>query len=622
MAVVPVRRLLLAFAAALVFAAPAEAARFRPCEGQRAVRCATVTVPLDRSRAARGRIALHLERFRAPRATRRVVLLIAGGPGQASAGVFDLRQEARLFTRSTLVAFDPRGTGKSGLLRCRGVEGRADAFTGGALAAQAARCAVTLGARRRFFSTRDHVEDIEAVRQELGVRRLVLYGTSYGTKLALAYAQAHPEGVERLLLDSVLPTDKPDPLGVGTLRAIPRALRALCLAGGCSGPSAARSAVALGNRLVSRPLRGSVLTAGGGRRAVRLRGVDYVGLLVEADSNPGLAAELPAAIGAARAGDGLPLLRLVDLLRTTGRVRVRELSPALFLSTVCADGPFPWSPLDSLTTRAASFRAAVAALPPGALGGFGAWAASAGTAGICLRWPGAPTAPLEPVRLPDVPVLALAGDLDTRTPVADALAVVRRFRRGRLLVVPGVGHSVLGADVSGCSLRVVRTWLAGRPTRSRCPRVAPLVVPLRAYPRSVRSLEPLLVPGARGRTLRGAVLTVREVGAAFLLGVASGSERIRVAGLRGGRLSAAGFDGLRLEGYSLVPGLRLTGTLRPDFSVLGAGRLRFVGTVAVCGPRAVEGVVRLAPGGRIQAVLDGIRVGQPGVSLGRIPACR
>ena len=41
----------------------------------------------------------------------------------------------------------------------------------------------------------------------LGLGKIGLYGTSYGTKLALAYALAYPQNVERLLLDSVLPTE-------------------------------------------------------------------------------------------------------------------------------------------------------------------------------------------------------------------------------------------------------------------------------------------------------------------------------------------------------------------------------------------------------------------------------
>jgi pimeloyl-ACP methyl ester carboxylesterase len=46
---------------------------------------------------------------------------------------------------------------------------------------------------------------MEAVRHALGVDRIALFGLSYGTKQALAYARAHPKNVDRMLLDSVCP---------------------------------------------------------------------------------------------------------------------------------------------------------------------------------------------------------------------------------------------------------------------------------------------------------------------------------------------------------------------------------------------------------------------------------
>ena len=46
---------------------------------------------------------------------------------------------------------------------------------------------------RDFYSTHDHADDTEAVRVALGVDKIALWGTSYGTKLALAYALALPD---------------------------------------------------------------------------------------------------------------------------------------------------------------------------------------------------------------------------------------------------------------------------------------------------------------------------------------------------------------------------------------------------------------------------------------------
>src|SRR5207247_3134200 len=102
-------------------AAPAARTLFAPC-GANGLQCATVNVPLDRSGATPGTVSLHVEELPAPGMPRGVLFLIAGGPGQASSGAFTLGANA-LELRSeypgyTLTAFDPRGTGRSGLLRC------------------------------------------------------------------------------------------------------------------------------------------------------------------------------------------------------------------------------------------------------------------------------------------------------------------------------------------------------------------------------------------------------------------------------------------------------------------------------------------------------------------------
>lgn len=50
-----------------------------------------------------------------------------------------------------------------------------------------------------------HVADLEAIRRHLGREQLTLVGYSWGALLAMLYAVAHPERVERLLLISPAP---------------------------------------------------------------------------------------------------------------------------------------------------------------------------------------------------------------------------------------------------------------------------------------------------------------------------------------------------------------------------------------------------------------------------------
>ena len=51
-----------------------------------------------------------------------------------------------------------------------------------------------------FNTTPDLVDDLERLRQHLGIERWLVFGGSWGSTLALAYAQTHPERVSALVL--------------------------------------------------------------------------------------------------------------------------------------------------------------------------------------------------------------------------------------------------------------------------------------------------------------------------------------------------------------------------------------------------------------------------------------
>jgi len=99
------------------------------------------------------------------------VLFLHGGPG-AGAGAVHRRFFDPAFWR--VVIFDQRGAGRSRPL--------------GSLVAN---------------TTADLVEDIETLRRHLGLERWLLFGGSWGSTLALAYAQAHPDRVIGLVLRGV-----------------------------------------------------------------------------------------------------------------------------------------------------------------------------------------------------------------------------------------------------------------------------------------------------------------------------------------------------------------------------------------------------------------------------------
>ena len=154
------------------------------------------------------------------------MMYLSGGPGGAGvsemlgvvAGLGDLEQRYRL------IGYDQRGTGRSGLLRCPRLERDPHLRDTGA----GEDCANRLGVARRHYTTPDSVADMEAIRVELGAEKLTLFGISYGTELAIAYARAYPDRVERLILDSVVDADDPDPFFTVGFRAMGPTLRSLC----------------------------------------------------------------------------------------------------------------------------------------------------------------------------------------------------------------------------------------------------------------------------------------------------------------------------------------------------------------------------------------------------------
>jgi pimeloyl-ACP methyl ester carboxylesterase len=589
--------------------APASTAAAAACGTATGVQCSQVVVPLDRTGRVPGTISLHVEYLPADGPQRGVVFLIAGGPGQGSAHTFGLDSPSSaavyrfLFPGYGIVAYDDRGTGDSGLLDCPGLQ---VANTADSQRAAAAACANTIGPPRDFYSTAQHAEDLDAVRQSLGVDKIALWGVSYGTKLAMAYALAHPDHVERLLLDSVLPPEGPDPYGADVLSRITQTLGTFCSDGGCRSATSdfGGDVAAVANKLAAKPLLGKVTLPSGRTVTKKVDGLELLTVVLDADLSPGLAAELPAVVHAARAGNTQPLLRLATLHDTGSVEQSADLSFALYAATVCRDGPFPWQPDTPISARSALLSAAVAALPAGSLGPFGPWAARFGNADFCLDWPSpAGGAALGMGPLPDVPMLAVSGSIDMRTPTANAVSVAARFPQGHVLVVQGVGHSTVTSDPSGCAARAVHSWMLGGAVPDQCARTKPLVAPVPALP-APGPLKPSHPAGAL-QTYAIASKTVREAEALWLMTAGLSGSTKPVPGIYGGKLVATSARTFNLVRYSIARGVTLTGKLR----VTGLGPpIGFDGAVTVGGADATSGVLGLS-GSSLRGTLGGRLVG-------------
>jgi pimeloyl-ACP methyl ester carboxylesterase len=567
--------------------------------------CSSVVVPLDSTGVVPGTITLHVEELPAQGTVRGVMFLIAGGPGQGSAHTFSLGDPGSsqlyryMFPGYTLVAYDDRGTGDSGLLDCPALQ---VANTVAAEEIATAQCGQQLGAAAPFYSTAIHAQDLDAVRASLGFDQVGLWGVSYGTKLAMAYALAYPQHVNRLLLDSVLPPELPDPYESNVLQQMPTTLKTLCSTGGCYGTTFSANVVTLANKLAAAPLTGKVTTSTGKQKSVKVDGIELISVVLDSDLSPGLAEQLPAVTAAALRGNTQPLLRLAYLHDTGNAESSIDLSSALYAATVCHDGPFPWDPNTPPDQRNALLQNAVATVPAGTFGPFGSWAYQFGNADFCLGWP-SPTgnAPLGAGPLPDVPMLAVSGGYDMRTPTAGAQSVVARFPQGHLLVVPGVGHSTTTADPSGCAINAVRGWIQGGTPPNSCPVTPPLVVPVPVVP-AAGVLHPKRLATAKV-TYAEVLDTVRDAEALWLMTSGESGQSATIPGIYGGTIAATARS-FTLKNYSISRGLTVSGTVK--YTKFGPP-LVFQGALVVAGTAVSHGLLVLN-GSTLAGALAGKKV--------------
>src|SRR4029077_7304460 len=211
-------------------------------------------------------------------------------------------------------------------------------------------------------------------------------------------------------------------------------------------------------------------------------------------------------------------------------------------------------------------------------------------------WPYTTPAPV-PVQapLPSVPTLILSGADDLRTPTANAREVAAQIPGSPLVVVPAVGHSVLGSDLRGCASKALQALFKPAPVKP-CTGEGPEILDLlKLAPLAPARLSD--VPPARpnrglpGRTLDAVDLTLADFArqevtqalGALQSGNIANLISLRIGGLRAG-WAATKKKELVLHGYSYVPGVTVSGRVTASEVVLHVG-----------GYAAAHGTLRAGP---------------------------
>lgn len=392
--------------------------------------CATLTVPLDHAglrTAPRqpGQLSLQVAMADNTTAPRGVLVWLVGGPGVPGVGltaVIAHQFDPAVLRDYRLVLFSSRGTG-AGALQCPELQQVMDDLIVPPPSAVQA-CAQSIGDKRRFYTTTDTVADLDALRQALGVSTLTLDGVSYGAFVAERYAITHPDRVSRLVLDSVVPHDAFDPLGIAVFNRTAEVLRMVCAETACTTDPAQDLA-----------------------EAIRLRhdGPQLLDILSELTHGAPKLTGIPVALHQAARGENTALDAIIAAEKngsaTPGRAEV--FSWGLHTATVCADWTWPWGTAETpVPGRAEATTKAVAALSDAALFPYDrATAAGNKTVAMCQPWPPTPVVTFpSKADLPPVPTLLLAGDHDLITPLAWTQHEASYAPHAHLVVIPGSGH--------------------------------------------------------------------------------------------------------------------------------------------------------------------------------------
>ncbi|HJU23705.1 MAG TPA: alpha/beta hydrolase [Casimicrobiaceae bacterium] len=413
-----------------------------------AVQCGTLEVPENRARPNGRRIAIFVAILPANTLSPSPdpLFLIAGGPGQAasSLGPFAM-QLAQVRRTRDIVLVDQRGTGRSSPLACPAfapdehVEFDTDPVPKATLcAAQLAKAGVDASQ----YTTSAWIEDLDAIREALGYRRVNLWGGSYGTRVAQEYLRRHGDQVRSVVLDGVAPFSMRISFDVWRTRA--QALDALFAAcrKSLACAKAHRDPAAALNELHASLANGKDVTVRDPRTgAMQPMHIDFDAIyaaLQPLTYSPETASLVPELIALAKDGEYGPVF--ATAVNVVGDL-TDEFTPALFYSVTCAED-MPRITSEERENGVANPRARGLARR---------------SIDVCDHWPKGsyPSDFATPVRS-DVPVLLLSGGLDPVTPPDYAADVAKGFPNSRQVVASGFGHIV---SPHACAPRLVAAFV-------------------------------------------------------------------------------------------------------------------------------------------------------------------
>ena len=410
---------------------------------EEALRCLQLPVALDYTQPGGPSLKLHVTIAPAFRESARPdpLFVLAGGPGQAGTDVLVLLNNTFRRVRATrdIVFIDQRGTGLSGKLDCARKPNE-ESLTEAENDAAARACIASVRHPFSAYSTANAARDIEQVRRALGYSAINLWGASYGTRLAQAYARAYPGQLRAAILDGVVTPEQVIPAaGRDGQSALELVFRQCAADKACNSayPALASEYAALSARVAAAPVKLQLPDPRTARPlALDMTSDRFLGTVHNILYSALDARRLPYLIHSAHQGQWAPFVARRNAASDfSGDGPVAQL---LHLAVVCAED-FP-----RLTPQLRAADAAPLTAP--VLKRLGS---------MCAMMQVPPASYQAPTPI-TAPVLMLSGQLDPVTPPHRAQAAGKYMQKVQHLSVAWAGH---GVSQLGCSPRLLREFL-------------------------------------------------------------------------------------------------------------------------------------------------------------------
>jgi pimeloyl-ACP methyl ester carboxylesterase len=291
------------------------------------------------------------------------------------------------------------------------------------------------------YNTIENAADIHDLRAALGIEKWVIYGISYGTKLALQVLEDHPEDLIAVVLDSALPLDVAYiDEDANSLDSALRTLDKDCSRhAGCSEnfPDLLTMVGRIVRQLNVQPLLLRLEGDEDSARFMRVSGDDFLELMFDQFYNRDAIEVLPQLIKDTSRQDYRLLVEMHGG-NPNGEDR-SDFADGMHLSIVCNDGVSASAPSPNFPL-------------------FDNWAADDIYTWACELWPSSkPATTRKSLEANRVPVLILSGEYDPATPSKWAKYVAGKTGSSQLVVFRGIGHGVV--DTTPCGGDVVSDFL-------------------------------------------------------------------------------------------------------------------------------------------------------------------